>query len=706
MKTENDPSLNPQTNIIPGFRAILHGGDYSPEQWLHAPQVLEQDRRLRRLAGCNAFSVGIFSWSHLEPREGVFEFGWLDRVMDDLAEDGCKAILATPSAARPPWMARKYPEVMRTGRDRRREEFNSRHNFCWSSPVFREKVREINERLALRYKDHPALGLWHISNELGGNAGLGECFCDLCLGRWRQWLEQRYQTVDALNEAWWAGFWSHRFTCWEEINPGDSTLDACALDWSRFVNFQMREWIEFEASTVRPHTPDVPVTTNFMGVNPWIDYAELARAVDVVADDQYPALFAAKPNLEDSLLATAFKHDLQRNYLPGRPFFLMESCPETPQWHHPQALKHEHLHRAEMLQAIGHGAEGTCYFQWRKGRGGIERLHGAVVDHEGSERTRTFGIVKRLSGTYDALKPVLGSRRRAEVAVLYDHDSRRAHELGSGLQGGGYQYLLEAQEHYRIYWRHGISVDVLDSRRDWETRRVVIAPMLYLLHEGVAGRIRRHVENGGIFVATTLTACTDATLRCLQHGWPGDGLREVFGLWDEEADHLPEGTTLGILSADGGSRIGAAYSVASVVHAEGAEVLAQFEEGTGIPCGHPAILRRRVGKGVVFYAAGRLDRSALGWLHKEVMDEAGIAGPFLDELPPGVVFSIRADGQQEFWFLANIAQETCHLRPRGQFEADRLAGEGDWGQVISVPARSDSVWRVKRSGGGPCCARA
>ncbi|MCX7868862.1 MAG: beta-galactosidase, partial [Terrimicrobiaceae bacterium] len=292
--------------VVPGFHAILHGADYNPEQWLSHPEALAEDRRLRKLAGCNVFSIGIFSWSHLEPEEGRFEFEWLDRVMDELAEDGCIAILATPTAARPPWLARRYPEVMRVGRPGLREPFQTRHNFCWSSPVFREKALEIITRLAGRYRCHPALGMWHISNELGGNEGNGECFCPRCLAGWHAWLRDRYGTLEALNEAWWGGFWAHRYSDWEEINPGDPTLDACGLDWSRFVNWQMRGWFEFEAGIIRPITPDTPITTNFMGIHPWIDYAEFGRVVDVVADDQYPGFHVGRESLMDGFLACAF----------------------------------------------------------------------------------------------------------------------------------------------------------------------------------------------------------------------------------------------------------------------------------------------------------------------------------------------------------------------------------------------------------------
>jgi len=190
---------------------LLHGGDYNPEQW--PEDIWPEDMRLMKLAGCNAMSVGIFSWSKLEPAEGRFEFGWLDRVMDMLAENGAFAVLATPSGARPAWMSQKYPEVLRVTAERHRNLHGQRHNHCYTSPVYREKVNLINDKLAERYKDHPALLVWHVSNEYSG-----ECHCDLCQEAFRAWLRQRYNdSLDELNHAWWTRFWSHTFTDWSQL---------------------------------------------------------------------------------------------------------------------------------------------------------------------------------------------------------------------------------------------------------------------------------------------------------------------------------------------------------------------------------------------------------------------------------------------------------------------------------------------------------
>ncbi len=654
-------ALSSRPLIIPGFRRILHGGDYNPDQWLRTPEVIDEDFRLMKLAGCNAFSIGIFSWTSYEPEEGTYRFDWLDRVMAAMADAGHKVILATPSGSRPAWMSKKYPEIRRVQKDGLREVLKDRHNHCWTSPVYREKVKRINEQLALRYRGHAALGMWHISNEYAG-----ECYCEGCLKKFCAWLEARYGTLDQLNHAWWAGFWSHTFTAWDEIDPRDWSLDGLQLDWLRFGTQQVIDFYEWEAEPLRRLTPGVPCTTNFMGLYPTLDYARLAEHVDVVADDQYPAFDERGTDSIEKALGVAFKDDLYRCFKPDRPFMLLESCPDAPQWKVPMRLKPERVHRTEMLQALGHGAEGTCYFQWRKGRGGVEKHHGAVVDHAGHENTRVFRSVAALGKSYAKLAEIIGSVAVSEVALIHDWEVRWGFEKSGGMLSRDDAYVRVCIDHYRPFWELGVGVDVLASEREFSSYRLVVAPQLHLLKPGVAARLREFVERGGVLVTTYYTGFVGPSNLCFTGGMPGDGLMDVLGVWNEETDCLPEGMTQTLLRAPSCTLpLADRYStgdVCALVEAREADVLATY--GEGFYAGTPALTVRKLGTGRAYYQAARMGRGFMRDFYRGLLSDIGIV-PALPDVPPGVSVQRRRSDGREYFFLQNFGQSAQQVKLGG-----------------------------------------
>src|SRR5699024_5267884 len=297
---------------------ILHGADYNPDQWLDRPDILKKDIELMKEACINTATIGMFSWDKIEPEEGRFEFGWLDSIMDTLYENGIKVILATPSAARPAWMSKKYPEVLRTNERGEKMRHGGRHNHCFSSPIYRKKVTIINKKIAERYKNHPALLMWHISNEYGG-----ECHCEYCQENFRSWLKKEYGTLENLNASWWTTFWAHTYTSWDQIESpsplGEHEVHGMNLDWRRFVTDQTIDFYEHEIKDIRKLTPNIPITTNFMAdtmdLIPFqgLDYYKFAKHVDVVSWDCYPAWHNDWETTADLASKVGFIDDLYRS---------------------------------------------------------------------------------------------------------------------------------------------------------------------------------------------------------------------------------------------------------------------------------------------------------------------------------------------------------------------------------------------------------
>ncbi len=667
--------------LIPGYPHLLHGGDYNPDQWLHMPEIIDEDFRLMKLAGVNAFSVGIFAWTSYEKSEGAFDFAWLDEIMDRMAEAGNKVIVATPSGAKPAWLAEKYPEVRRVSHDGRRETIGGRHNHCMTSPVYREKVAEVNGRLAERYAAHPALGMWHLSNEYSGR-----CYCDLCLDGFRSWLEERYGSIESLNEKWWTAFWSHTFTSFSQIDPRDLSIDSLKLDFTRFTSELTIDFMKSELAAVRRFSR-APATTNLMGLHSGINYERMVAELDLVADDQYPGYSPLSPRVELDALRTSFKSDVHRCFKPDRPWMVIESCPDAVQWRRPTTLKRAELHQAEMLQALGHGAEGTCYFQWRKGRAGAEKMHGAVVDHVGHENTRVFSTVARLGKSYEKLSEILGSTARSEVAIIYDWDVLWAFDGSEGPRSSNdgwavgprpeEAYQSVCVEHYAPLVRRGVTVDVIAATRDFSPYKVIIAPQLWMLAPGVAERLGKFVRAGGTLVSTYYSGFCDENNRCFLGGFPGGGLMDVFGIWNEETDWLPEGHERRVVAKKEGASWGLggdhrAVEVCGLVHPRGATVLAEYAED--FYSGTPALTLNLCGEGRAFYHAARLDEDTLDAFYGALVETCDLSQALSARLPEGVLLQRRFRGDCEYLFIQNFSSEPRELLMTGEEMIDLLSG--------------------------------
>jgi beta-galactosidase len=641
---------------------LLHGADYNPDQWMLDPEILNEDFDRMREAGLTTVTVGIFTWTLYELEEGRYTFEWMDRLLDRLAEEGMTAFLCTPSGSKPMWMSAEYPEIRRVNREGQRERSGHRHNHCPSSPFYRKKVAELNTRMASRYANHPAVKLWHISNELQG-----ECFCNHCLDRFRTWLKERYETLENVTAAWWGRFWNHTFADWSQIDPRDTSIDGMQVDWMRFVNTLHVEFLQNEIAPLKQHSPNIPVTTNFMGFKKPLDYWRWAELLDVISNDSYPN-YAGEEDMWRKAAGTALVHDLMRGMGKGRPWILMESSPSSVNWKPINKLKPTGVHPMECAQAVAHGADAVLYFQLRKGRGGSEKFHGAIVDHDSRNDTRVFKEVAKVGNWLKENAAVAGSQcPRAEVVLLHDWESQWALNASQGIRQplteqkdprDAYHDLLN--DHHRGWWQAGVATDVLwpDAKAfcgQLAGRRIVVASALYMLKPQVADVLLEFVRKGGRLILSHLSGVVDEHNRVLRGGLPGLGLHEAAGAKVEEIDALFEGEIRAVeLCTDlkGSHHVTRAFGLLKL---EGATPLAVLKEGHWQ--GQTVASRNSYGDGEVFVLAANFDDAFYRAFAAGLAGELDLTRPIPCDLPQGVHAAVREKAGEQHTFLINYSSE-------------------------------------------------
>ena len=631
---------------------LLHGGDYNPEQWLDRPDILAQDIELMKKAHVNTVTLGVFSWSTLEPQEGVYTLDWLADIIHNLYANGIRTILATPSAARPAWLAHKYPEVRRVRADRVRELYNRRQNYCYTSPLYRDKVRRIDQKLAQRFGSDPAVILWHISNEMGG-----DCHCELCQAEFRRWLQARYGSLQALNKAWNARFWSHDYTAWEQIESpapqGENAVQALALDWKRFVSDRHIDFLKFERDTVKEVAPDAKFTVNMMYRFDGIDYFKMAKEIDVASWDNYPTWHKPTETVEETALDTAMMHDLFYS-MKGKPFLLMESSPSFTNWQPISKQKKPGIAELAALQTVAHGADSVLYFQWRASRGAEEKFHGAVVGHDGRQDARAFTETVQVGEKLESLSEITAVQREKQALIIHDWQNKWVLEGSCGPRNAGLGYWDELKRHYNALARAGIAVEFGDETADLTGYRLVVVPMLYLLTDDFAKKLCDFAQNGGTVVVTYWTGVVDESDLCRLGDTPY-GLTELLGLRRTEIDGMYDGETRRCTPIDGCTLPEAQASilceVAALNDTDPAEPLSVYAEDYFAQ--HPAAAVHKYGAGRAYYLASRFDEDFYRAFYNDAAKELGLMPAWQQPLPAGVLAVKRGN----FVFVQNCTEQ-------------------------------------------------
>ncbi|MBF0014747.1 beta-galactosidase [Enterococcus casseliflavus] len=645
------------------FDRILFGGDYNPNQW--PKEIWEEDIRIFKKASINSATVNVFSWAKIQPSENCYDFEELDQIIEKLSTEGFDIVLATSTAALPAWMFKKYPEVARTDYDGRHHKFGQRHNACPNSLVYQKYAERLATKLAERYGENPQVTCWHINNEYGG-----ECYCDNCEKAFRVWLKDKYQTIEALNKAWNMEFWGHTVYEWDEIvlpnalSEGigyDKTAFAgISIDYRRFNSDSLLKNYMMERDAIRKIDPTTPITTNLMGTFKGLDYFKWAKEMDLISWDNYPAY-----NTPWSLVAMT--HDLMRG-LKQQPFMLMEQTPSQQNWQPYNSLKKPGQMRAQSYQTIAHGADTIQYFQLRRSIGACEKFHGAVIEHVGHEDTRVFRETAALGAELAQLSDIIGTQTQAQVAVIFDWDNYWALEYTSG-PTVDLKYVEQIHRYYRYFHEQNIAVDLVPVDADLSKYKLVAAPVLYMVKEGMQERLTDFVKQGGSLLTTYMSGIVDQSDNVHLGGYPGP-LRELAGIWVEEIDALAPEQSNGV-SLVNEELTGTSNLVSDLIHLETAEALAHYT--SNFYAGMPAVTKNMFGDGTVYYFGGQLEDQLQDQLFKTIVEENDIT-PVIEEATKLEV-ACRENAEAKFFVIINFHEEAQPLPAMFVGKTDLLTGE-------------------------------
>ncbi|MEU4557182.1 beta-galactosidase [Actinoplanes sp. NPDC023936] len=624
---------------------ISLGCDYNPEQW--SPGVWREDVALMRQAGVDLVAVNIFGWSNLEPSPGRYEFDDLDEVIGLLHENGIQVNLGTGTSSPPPWLSTLHPEILPAAADGTIRFPGGRQAWCPSSPVFREKAFALVERVAQRYGSHPAVALWHVSNELGCHNAL--CYCDASAEAFRAWLRERYRKIETLNEAWGTSFWSQRYGDWSEIQPPRLALSlrnpAQIVDFHRFSSDELLGYYRAEAEILRRHS-DIKITTNFM-VTAHIrnlDYWSWAPEMDVVANDHY-----LDHRLGDPVAELSFAADLTRGLAAGKPWMLMEQAAGAVNWQPHNLTKAPGEMIRNSLTHVARGADSLCFFQWRASAQGAEKFHSALLPHAGTD-TAAWREVLRLSEILDRIGEVAGTEVESDVALVFSWESWWSAE-GEARPSQAVTYLDQVHRAHRALRELGVTTDVVAPGADLDKYKLVVVPCLYMVSDKDAEQIAAYVENGGSIVVTFFSGIVDERDRIRLGGYPG-AFKNVLGIHGEEFAPLLPGHEVTLSNGATGT------TWTERLRTTTAETIATYSDGP-LP-GVPAITRN----GNAWYVATELDPRGLRELLRDVLDRAGVTatGPESN----GDVEVVRRSGEgRSYLFVINhgpqpVAIETGH----------------------------------------------
>lgn len=655
---------------------------YYPEHWDQSLWSEDLDRMMA--VGLKTVRIAEFAWSLIEPREGEYTYEFFDSFLNLAAEKGMQVIFCTPTATPPAWLTEKYPEVLNADIDGNLYRHGSRRHYNYNSPVYREKSRNIVEKSAAHYAKHPAIVGWQLDNEF--NCENDRFYSESDTLAFRKFLQEKYSTLEELNQAWGTRFWNQTYTAWEEVYVPRKTNNHSVnphevLDYYRFISDSVNSYAKLQADIIRKYKkPEDFITTNGMFAN--IDYQRMERdSLDVLMYDSYPdfGYELDSYNPEDAMKDRWWSRNLSEVRAVSSNFGIMEQQSGANGWNTRMEAPTPRPGQITLwtMQSIAHGADYVSYFRWRTCTFGTEIYWHGILDYSGRDNRR-LGEIAKIYDKVGKIQEIAGSKYVAKVGIIKDYDNiwdaqldRWHSRVDSVSQNALFVTLQQTHTPFDYVYLEKIS-----SVEDLGQYEVLFYPHACILTVERMAILEQYVAEGGKLVMGCRTGYKDMNGRCVTDYLPGLASK-VTGTDIPEYSFVAPDDGHVMAEWDGAEFEAAVFNDLLAPVGDNAEVLGTYTSSYYAGC--PALIRNRFGKGEAYYFGGAFAEDTV----RVFLDKLGESEPYEEwiRLPESCELAVREKGGKKYLFVLNYSAEQAEITLKTDMR-NLFTGEREMGQIV------------------------
>lgn len=668
---------------------ILFGAAYYAEYMPY--DRVDQDLQMMKQAGMNVIRIAESTWSTLEPVDGVFDFSYIDQVLDAAVQHEMYVIIGMPTYAVPSWLAKKEPKIMVTTKEGQ-ALYGPRQLMDIVHPAFRVHAERVMRKLLEHTADHPNVIGFQIDNETKHYG----TFSSIAQSMFVEYLKKTFHTTEAFNKAFGLSYWSNSIARWEDFPDISGCINGGLFcEYEKFRRSLAADYLGWESQIVFEYKrEDQFITTNFdfewrtfgagiapdgysYGVQPDMNHYEASKHLTIVGTDVYHPTQDALTGAEIAFGGDSIRSLKHKNYL-------MLECQA-------QAFKYWTPYPGQLrLHAYSHlasGADGVMYWNWHSIHNGFETYWRGLLSHD-LDTNPTYEEACRFGAEWQRIgHKLLHLKKHNRVALVTDTHSLHALRWFPIDRDLSYNDVVRWM--YDSLYELNLECDVVDVHAlDVKEYQMIITPALYSADENLIQKMEQFVKNGGVLVSSFRSFVADEHLSVYHDTLP-HGLHDCFGMSYNQFS-IPGNTTLQ------GKQV--SYFM-EFLKPDAAKVLEKYEHKYwGI---YAAVTENTYGDGKAYYVGCYTDKDTLKEVYRQAARYAEVESEFPDVHWPVIVRSGVSQEGHNLHYVFNYSENERSVICPYEAVYEVLSGTryeygeeillGDWNVAILEEIRKEDA---------------